>query len=123
MPKKFYSKEQVDLLVSEIKDSIPVIETGNFNTYEYERNRKHIESSNSHKGRLTVSESFSKEFNTKPEVFFTPLAVDISHGNHGSIRYAFENLEVNEKEFTVDVVTWDNSKIWNLKIKWLAIGK
>lgn len=123
MPKKFYSKEQVDLLISETKDSIPIIQTGIFSTYKYERDRRHIKSDSSHEGKLTITESFDEEFNVTPKVFFTPESLDIKTGNNSSIRYAFKNLKVDKKGFTVDVVTWENCSIWELKIKWLAIGK
>lgn len=125
MPKEIYSKDDVDSLITELKSEIQeskrTIETGNFTTYNYEEDRNHIRSSSESKVKLSIKQEFDQKFKTKPEVFFTPLLVDVATGKDSTIRYAFENLEVNTKGFSVDIITWHKSNIWQLKVKWLAI--
>lgn len=125
MPKSMYSKEDVDNIVSNLKAEIRQaqrkIEVGHFSTYKYKEGRKHIHSSNGTYGKLKVSQSFKKAFSSVPQVFFTPIVIDIRADNGNTIRYAFEDLKVTREGFDVQIVTWENSDIWELKVKWLAI--
>ena len=79
---------------------------------------------NLHKGdgqrTVTLEIKFTKIFPSKPEILFTVEQIDCS--NDYNTRYHIEASLVTRESFLLKIKTWQNSRIYAIRGKWMAIS-
>jgi len=64
---------------------------------------------------------FGCEFEEPPVVHVAPIGMDIF--NNDNARFSITVVSVDKDKFRLRYKTWVKTKIWYLRINWLAIGK
>ena len=66
--------------------------------------------------------SFGKKFSAPPKVMLAISGLDTS-ADSSATRFETYVVGVDESGFDIKVVTWVSSRIYNLHVSWIAIGK
>ncbi|HXN32613.1 MAG TPA: H-type lectin domain-containing protein [Polyangiaceae bacterium] len=64
--------------------------------------------------------SFSRPFSAPPVVQVGIVGLDVSREDN--VRVRVRALDITATGFTLEAVTWLNTKIWAVDVSWLAIG-
>lgn len=100
--------------LNQLRQQLPVFDSGYLEIrdtpMEYKKN--HLS--------LRISIDFNKTFSKTPELFFSPVLIDIGTDDD-TTRYEIKIIQISSTKFECEIRTWLKTTIWNLKFKWLAI--
>ena len=69
----------------------------------------------------TYKVTFESAFTELPAVQVAPIGMEVF--NTDNTRYSINVDEVTKSDFTLRFKTWGKTKIWYIKINWMAVGQ
>ena len=71
----------------------------------------------------TIEVRFEKPFETTPEFLLSVTHVNVETKDGVRVRYEVETKGVSRDGFIIEMSTWDDSKVHELRGKWMALTK
>ncbi len=70
---------------------------------------------------VRIDVQFAKPYNVKPQVMIGVASVDADKSDN--LRYDIKAVSVSRDGFTIEAKTWASSKIYSMKINWMAYNE